>query len=170
MKPIYSPDPVRFVTMRGPSDGEFSLTWAARNEALIGARFGGPLVLAGSVSGTSKLRLGLLDENTERIFCLNHFLGVCSLFGGVDMARGRLRDRCYRMSLWKAAEDKLWHVTDKATPKWGWPIPDDSDGTWHMCNYCDTTISMKHCICAFHNMLIKYVILQLCLKMCFRCL
>ena len=39
-----------------------------------------------------------------------------------------------------------------------------------MCNYCDTTISMKNCICAFHNILIKYVILQLCLKMCFRCL
>ena len=52
--------------MRGPSDGEL---------------IGGTLVL---VDRTSKLRLGLLlDENTERIFCFNHFLGDRSLFEGV---------------------------------------------------------------------------------------
>jgi hypothetical protein len=49
-------------------------------------------VLVSRAPGTSKLRLGLLDENTERnlssVF-LNHFLGGRSLFGGVDMARGR---------------------------------------------------------------------------------
>ena len=28
-----------------------------------------------------------LDENAERNFCLSHFLGDLSLFGGVDMAR-----------------------------------------------------------------------------------
>ena len=48
-------------------------------------------MLVGSASGTSKLRL-VLDGNTERIFCLNHFLGVRSLFGGVDMARGNEAD------------------------------------------------------------------------------
>ena len=39
-------------------------------------------MLVGCASGTSKLRLGLLDENSERNFCLNPFLG------DVDMARG----------------------------------------------------------------------------------
>ena len=52
-----------------PSDGE-----------LIGGTF--KLVLVDRASGTSKLRL---DENTERTFCLNHFFGDRSLFGGVDM-------------------------------------------------------------------------------------
>jgi hypothetical protein len=33
------------------------------------------------VSGTSKLRLGLLDENTERNFFLNHFFDDRSLLG-----------------------------------------------------------------------------------------
>ena len=79
MKLIYSPDPTRSAITRGPSHGEFSLD-------LIG----GALVLVGSVSCTSKLRLGLLDENTERNFCLNHFLGDRSLFVGVDMG-GKLR-------------------------------------------------------------------------------
>ena len=97
----YSPDPLRSAMMHGSSDGSFSLgsfslAWVARNEALIG----GILVLVGSASGTSKLRLGLLrfglrlgllrlgllDENIERNFCLYHFLGDRSLF---DMARGR---------------------------------------------------------------------------------
>ena len=84
---IYSPDPFWSAIIGGMSDGEFSLAWAARNESLIG----GTLVLVGSPSGTSKLRL-VLDGNTERIFCLNHFLGVGSLFGGVDMARGTEAD------------------------------------------------------------------------------
>ena len=72
----YSPDPVRSTIMLGPSDGEL---------------IGGTLVL---VDRTSKLRLVLLlllDENIERNFCLIHFLGVLSLFGGVDMARGKIR-------------------------------------------------------------------------------
>jgi hypothetical protein len=61
------------------------------------------LVPVDRASGTSKLRLGpLLDENAERNFCLNHFLGNCLLFWGVDMARGRLRI-CYRRYRWKAA-------------------------------------------------------------------
>ena len=30
-----------------------------------------------------------LDENAERNFCLSHFLGDLSLFGGVDMASYR---------------------------------------------------------------------------------
>ena len=61
--------------MRGLSDGEL---------------IGGTLVL---VDRTSKLRLGLLlDENTERNFCLSHFLGDLSLFGGVDMARRSVID------------------------------------------------------------------------------
>ena len=47
-------------------------------------------MLVGRSSGTSKLRLGLLDENSERSFCLNPFLGDRSVFGGVDMVRGRL--------------------------------------------------------------------------------
>ena len=69
MKLIFLPDPVRSAIMRGPSDGE-----------LIGKT----LVL---VDRTSNPRLVfLLDENTERNFCLNHFLGDRSLFGGVDMA------------------------------------------------------------------------------------
>ena len=42
------------------------------------------------VEEPSKLRLGLPDENTERNFCLNHFLGDRSLFVGVDMG-GKLR-------------------------------------------------------------------------------
>ena len=87
MKMIYSPDPFWSAIIRGPSDGEFSLAWAARNEALIG----GTLVLVGSPSGTSKLRL-VLDGNTERTFCLNQFFGLRSLFGGVDMARGTEAD------------------------------------------------------------------------------
>ena len=28
-----------------------------------------------------------LDENAERNFCLSHFLGDLSLFGGVDMGK-----------------------------------------------------------------------------------
>ena len=66
MKPIFLPDPVRSAIMRGPSDGE-----------LIGST----LVL-----------VDLLDENAERKFCLNHFLGDLSLFGGVDMARRSVID------------------------------------------------------------------------------
>ena len=63
--------------MRGPSDGEL---------------IGGTLVHV-SVDRTSKLRLGLLlDENTERNFCLSHLSGDRSLFGGVDMARGSVID------------------------------------------------------------------------------
>ena len=63
--------------MRGLSDGEL---------------IGGTLVLV-PVDRTSKLRLGLLlDENTERNFCLSHFLGDLSLFGGVDMARRSVID------------------------------------------------------------------------------
>ena len=59
----------------GPSDGEL---------------IGGTWVL---VDRTSKLRLGLLlDENTERSFCLSHFFGDRSLFGGVDIARGSVID------------------------------------------------------------------------------
>ena len=81
MKPNYSPNSVRSSITRGPSDGEFSLASAARNEALIG----GTLVLVDRASGTSKLRL--LDENTERNFCLNAFLSDRSLFGGVDMGK-----------------------------------------------------------------------------------
>ena len=50
------------------------------------------LMLVGCTSGTSKLRLELLDENTERNFCLSHFLGDLSLFGGVDMARRSVID------------------------------------------------------------------------------
>jgi hypothetical protein len=42
------------------------------------------------VGSASTLRLRLLDESTERYFCLNHFLGDRSLFG-VDMADGRPR-------------------------------------------------------------------------------
>jgi hypothetical protein len=80
MKLIYSPDPMRSVIWPGPSDGEFSLALAARSEGLID----GALELVGS---TSKLRLGFLDENTERIFCLIHFFGVRSLFGGFDIVR-----------------------------------------------------------------------------------
>ena len=49
-------------------------------------------------SGTSKLRL---DENTELNFCLIHFLGDFSLFGGVDMARDNLDN----------AHNPLWTVT-----------------------------------------------------------
>ena len=65
--------------MRGPSDG-------------LGELIGGILLL---VDCTSKLRLGpLLDENTEPNFCLNHFLGDRSLFGGVDMAV--IDEACYR--------------------------------------------------------------------------
>ena len=61
--------------MRGLSDGELT---------------GGTLVL---VDCTSKLRLGLLlDENTERNFCLNHFFGDRSLCEGVDMAKGFVID------------------------------------------------------------------------------
>ena len=61
--------------MCGPSEGEIVI--------------GGTLVLVDRASGTSKLRV---DENTERTFCLNHFFGDRSLFGGVDMmARGKLR-------------------------------------------------------------------------------
>ena len=86
MKLIYSPDPVRSAIARGPSDGEFSMAWAARNEVSIRGKF----VLVGRASGISKLRLGLLDENTERNFCWNHFFCDRSLFGGVNMARGRL--------------------------------------------------------------------------------
>jgi hypothetical protein len=68
--------------MRGPSDGEL---------------IGGTLVLVDrATDDTSKLRLGLLlDENTERNFCLSHFLGGRSLFGGVDIVRGRVWI-CYR--------------------------------------------------------------------------
>ena len=47
------------------------------------------------VDRTSKLRLGLLlllDENTERNFCLSHLFGDRLLFGGVDMARGSVID------------------------------------------------------------------------------
>ena len=87
MRLIYSPDPVRSAIKRGPSDGEFSLASAERYEDLIG----GTLVLVGSASSTSKLRLlGPIDENTERNFCFNHFFRDGSLFEGVDMARGRL--------------------------------------------------------------------------------
>ena len=57
--------------MRGPSESN-------------GELIGGTLV---PVDCPSKLRLELLlDENTERNFCLNHFFGDRSLFGGVDMA------------------------------------------------------------------------------------
>ena len=66
MKPIFIPDPVRSATMHGPSDGEL---------------IGGTLVL-----------VDLLDENAERNFCFNHFLGDFSLFGGVDMARRSVID------------------------------------------------------------------------------
>ena len=64
--------------MLAPSDGEL---------------IGGTLVL---VDWTSKLRLGpLLDENTERNFCLSHLFGDRLLLGGVEsvdmMARGKLR-------------------------------------------------------------------------------
>ena len=61
--------------MRGPSYGEL---------------IGGTLVL---VDWTSKLRLGpLLDENTERNFCLSHLFGDRLLLEGVDMiTRGKLR-------------------------------------------------------------------------------
>ena len=62
MKPIYSPDPVWSVV---PSDGEFSLAWAARNKVLISG------TSVGRASGTSKLRPGLLDGNTEQTFYLN---------------------------------------------------------------------------------------------------
>ena len=54
--------------MRGPSDGEL---------------IGGTLVLVDRNS---------LDENAERNFCFNHFLGDFSLFGGVDMARRSVID------------------------------------------------------------------------------
>ena len=61
--------------MRGPSDRKL---------------IDGTLVL---VDGTSKLRLGLLlDKITEQNFCLSHFLGDHSLFGGVDMARRSVID------------------------------------------------------------------------------
>ena len=66
MKPIFIPDPVRSATMRGPSDGEL-------------------------ICGTLVL-VDLLDENAERNFCFNHFLGDFSLFGGVDMARRSVID------------------------------------------------------------------------------
>ena len=85
MKLIYSPDTVRSAIMHGPSDGEFSLALPERYEDLIGG-----ILLEGSASSTSKLRLRLLDENTERNFSLNDFFGNGSLFEGVDMARGRL--------------------------------------------------------------------------------
>ena len=61
--------------MHGPSDGELN---------------GGTLVLVDRATGTSKLRL---DENTERTFCLNHFFVARSLFGDVDMARGKTDQR-----------------------------------------------------------------------------
>ena len=83
---VTSIEPVWSGITRGPSDGEFFLAWAARNEALIG----GTLVLVRRASCISKLRLRLLHENTQRNICLNHFLGDCS-FWGIDMARGRLR-------------------------------------------------------------------------------
>ena len=61
--------------MLAPSDGEL---------------IGGTLVLVDCIS---KLRLGLLlDENTERNFCLSHLFGDRSLFWGVDMARGSVID------------------------------------------------------------------------------
>ena len=61
--------------MRGPSDGKL---------------IDGTLVL---VDRTSKLRLGLLlDENTERNFCLSHLFGDRWLSGGVDIARGSVID------------------------------------------------------------------------------
>ena len=65
MKPIFLPDPVRSAIMRGLSDGDSEL-------------IGEILELVDRDS---------LDENTERNFCLSHFLGDLSLFGGVDMAR-----------------------------------------------------------------------------------
>ena len=43
-------------------------------------------MLMGLASGTTKLRLGRIDENTERNLCLKDFFGDCSLFGGIDMA------------------------------------------------------------------------------------
>jgi len=43
-------------------------------------------VLVGRASGTSELQL--LDENTERNFCLKRFPSNRSLSGGVDMVRG----------------------------------------------------------------------------------
>ena len=56
-----------------------------------GELIGGTLVL---VDRTSTLRLGLLlDENTERNFSLNHFLGDRSFFGGVDMVV--IDETCY---------------------------------------------------------------------------
>ena len=62
---------MRSAIKRGPSE-------------LNGELIGGTLV---PVDCPSKLRLGLLlDENTELNFCLNHFFGDRSLFGGVDMA------------------------------------------------------------------------------------
>ena len=71
MKPIFIPDPVRSATMRGPSDGE---------------SIGDTLVFVDRNS---------LDENKERNFCLNHFLGDFSLFGGVDIGN----TICYRWDL-----------------------------------------------------------------------
>ena len=118
MKLIYPPDPVRSVIKRGPSDGEFSLASAERYEDLIG----GTLVLVGSASNTSKLRLGPLDENTERNFCFSHFLGDGSLFEGVDMARGRLVDS-------DNAQDLLWIVTNCHNGKQLWEIDKAISGT-----------------------------------------
>ena len=69
MKPIFLPDSVRSAKMRGPSNGEL---------------IGGTLVIVDPNS---------LDENTERNFCLNHFLGDLSLFEDVvDMARSSVID------------------------------------------------------------------------------
>ena len=105
MRLIYSPDPVRSAIKRGPSDGEFSPASDERYEDLIG----GTLVLVGSASRTSKLRLGLLDENTERNFCLNHFLGDCSLLEGVDMV---IESDNAQYLLWTGRQ--LWEI-DKVT-------------------------------------------------------
>jgi hypothetical protein len=79
----YSPEPVESVMMHGPSDGELPPACEALKLVLVGSAL---------ASGRSKpeLRLGLLDENTDRNFCLNHFLIDRSLLEGVDMAKGRL--------------------------------------------------------------------------------
>ena len=41
---------------------------------------------------------------------------------------------------------------------WGSPIP---DGMWHTCDYCDATIFMRHCIWAFHNIIMIIILLPL---------
>ena len=62
--------------MRGPSDGEL---------------IGGILVLVDCIS---KLRFGpLLDENTERNFCLSHLFGDRLLLGGVESVDMMARDK-----------------------------------------------------------------------------